>query len=217
MKFGVFIALVGAASAARGNWASAQAAAQAQAIANGQASAQAAAQAQAASHYAAPAATQYSCDCVAPLAGATLRGALDAGSRLPTPLGCNDGYGTLSAESAASETSIGAAQVAIPDKNIITDQAKVNEAVARGNRKSQTCQVAQRKFSIAGEISVTEKYNDSLKGDNTSESCGQGASQTRSRTQLLNAAGRAQIPVTTQCAPVQTCGCNVVPTSCNNH
>ena len=184
MKFSVLIALVGAATASRYGQ-------------NGPASCGSA-----------PAQpepeAEYSCDGQAPLRGHSLRGSLNAAARLASPAaGDADGsigYGTLSAENAASSTTIGASQVAIPDKNIITDQAKVNEAVSRGSRKSQTCQVAQRKFSINGDITVTEKYNDSLKGDNNSESCGQGASQTRSRTQLLSAGGSAQIPVTTQCA-----------------
>jgi hypothetical protein len=54
--------------------------------------------------------------------------------------------------------------------------------VSKGCSKEQNCQVAQRKFSIAGDITVTEKYNNSLKGEDVSEKCGQGASQTRSRT-----------------------------------
>lgn len=159
---------------------------------------------------AAPVAQEYTCDQAA-LPVPSLRGALDAGARLPQPGmgGCN-GYAVLSGESASSKTCIGAQQVAIPDKHLVTDQAKVNEGVNKGQKKSQTCQVAQRKFSIAGEVTVTEKYNDSMKGENTSETCGQGASQTRSRTQMLCGSAKAKIPVTTQCAEVPSapCMCN---------
>jgi len=184
MKFAVFIALVGAASAARYNNCGCAQPPQEK-----------------------PQAQEYNCDDQVALQANSLRGALDASAAIPQPgAGGCDGYGVLSSESAASRTCIGAAQVAIPDKNIITDQAKVQEAVSRGSRKSQTCQVAQRKFSIAGDITVTEKYNDNLKGDNTSESCGKGASQIRSRTQLISAGAKAKIPVTTTCAqPAPPC------------
>lgn len=184
MKFAVFIALVGAASAARRCGVP---------VPESQPSG-------------------YTCDDQNALRPNSLRGALDANANIPQPgAGGADGYGVLSSESASSRTCIGAAQVAIPDKNIITDQAKVQEAVSRGSRKSQTCQIAQRKFSISGDITVSEKYTDSLKGDNTSESCGKGASQIKSRTQLLNGGAKAKIPVTTTCAQPQPAPCSQPP------
>jgi len=109
-----------------------------------------------------------------------------------------DGYARLSSQSADASSSISASQITIPDKSFVTDQAKVHESVAKGERNSKTCKVAQRKFSINGEITVDEKYNDNLKGEETQKKCGQGASQTRSRTQLLNRCdgGNAQVPQT---------------------
>lgn len=155
---------------------------------------------------------QFTCDDQQALPLPAYSGQLDAASRLPQPgAGGCDGYGRLSSESAASKTTIGASQLTIPDKNIVTDQAKVHESVAKGERKAQTCQVARRKFSINGEITVDEKYNDNLKGDETSKKCGQGAAQTRSRTQVLNvcSGGNVQVPPTAQFIQrPSTCGCN---------
>jgi len=148
------------------------------------------------------------CGCSgAHLEAKTLRGSLDASARLAgSQAGC-DGYARLCNQSAGSNTEIGASQYTIPDKNIVTDQAKVSESVSRGGNKEQTCKMSQKKFQIGGEITVTEKYNDSLKGEQVSEKCGQGAAQTRSRTAVLDSCnGSADIPVTAQCAP--SCGCN---------
>jgi len=127
--------------------------------------------------------------------------------------GGSDGFAKLSSEASENQSSISASQITIPDKNFVTDQAKVHESVAKGDRKSQTCQVARRKFSINGEITVDEKYNDNLKGEETQKKCGQGASQTRSRTQLLNrcTGGGAQASQTRAlvCQNAQPCGpCN---------
>jgi hypothetical protein len=152
---------------------------------------------------------QFSCDDQSNLQlpaynGNNLKAQLGAGE------GCTDGYGKLSSESASSKTTIGASQITIPDKHIVTDQAKVHEEVAKGERQAQTCQVARRKFSISGEITVDEKYNDNLKGDDNSKKCGQGASQTRSRTQVLNVCtgGNASVPITAPCVARQaSCGC----------
>jgi hypothetical protein len=121
-------------------------------------------------------------------------------------------YGKLCSESAASKTEIGASNVVIPDKSTVTDQAKVTEDVSKGSSQAQTCQVAQRKFTIGGEITVTEKYNDSLKAENVAEKSGEGASQTKSRTHVLcNCQGKAEIPLTAACnygaAAGQSC-CN---------
>lgn len=95
----------------------------------------------------------------------------------------------------------------IPDKNLITDQAKVSEYSAKGSQQEKTCQVAERTFSIGGEITVTEKYNDQLKGQHVSDKKSQGASQSRSRTQLLsNCGGKADVPQTYQaCAVTPSC------------
>jgi len=135
-----------------------------------------------------------------------LRGNLNAGSRLAAATQ-DGGYGRLASENAASSTQIGASNIVIPDKNTVTDQAKVSEAVSKGNNKEQTCQVAQRKFTIGGEITVTEKYSDSLKAENVQEKCGEGASQTRSRTQVLDnmPQGAAGIPLTAQCGAAAGC------------
>lgn len=130
---------------------------------------------------------------------ARLSGALNANGRLAAA-SRGAGFGKLSAQSAASNTRIGASNIVIPDKNTITDTAKVSEAVSGGSSKEQTCQVAQRKFTIGGEITVTEQYNDSTKGEHTTQKNGEAASQTRSRTQVLdNCGGSAAIPVTAQC------------------
>jgi hypothetical protein len=117
--------------------------------------------------------------------GAALTSGLDAGARLSASQQASS-YGVLCSENASSNTQLGNSNIIIPDKNTVTDQAKVSEAVSRGSNKATSCQVAQRKFSIAGEIAVTEKYSDSTKGEDSQEKCGEGSSQTRSRTQVLN-------------------------------
>ena len=48
---------------------------------------------------------------------------------------------------------------------------------------------------------MTEKYTNQQKGESNSETCGEGASQTRSRVQVMNnCCGKAAIPVTANCA-----------------
>jgi len=130
-----------------------------------------------------------------------LSGALNAGNRLQANSanqGDHAGYARLATQSAGSSSTIGTSQMTIPDKHSVTDQAKVDEHAQNGSSQEQTCQVAQRKFTIGGEITVTEKYNDSLKSENASCRKGEGASQTRSRTQVSDSVcGSAQMPVTT--------------------
>jgi hypothetical protein len=82
----------------------------------------------------------------------------------------------LTSESAGSQTQIGAQNIVIPDKHTVTDQAKVSEACSRGSNQEQNCQVAKRDFTIQGNISVTEKYNDSSKGEHVASKEGSGAS-----------------------------------------
>lgn len=86
------------------------------------------------------------------------------------------GYAKLTSESAGSQTQIGAQNIVIPDKHTVTDQAKVSEACSRGSNQEQNCQVAKRDFDINGHISVTEKYNDSSKGEHVASKEGSGAS-----------------------------------------
>ena len=130
-----------------------------------------------------------------------LSGMLDASSRLPAASYGSDNYARLCTEAANSNTQISASQMTIPDKNTCTDQAKVSQAVSNGNTQEKNCEVAQRKFSIGGEITVTEKYTNQQKGESSSEQCGEGASQTRSRVQVMNnCCGKAAIPVTANCA-----------------
>ena len=112
------------------------------------------------------------------------------------------GFAKLSAESAASQTQIGAQNIIIPDKNTVTDQAKVSECCSKGDTAEQNCEVAKRVFDIAGSICVTEKYNDQSKGQHVASKSGEGASQTRSRTQVENntsAIGAGDIPCTCSC------------------
>ena len=71
----------------------------------------------------------------------------------------------------------------IPDKHTVTDQAKVSEAKSRGEKSAQDVEVAKRTFDICGQIIVSEKYNDSSKGEHCASKEGEGASQSRSRTQ----------------------------------
>ena len=130
-----------------------------------------------------------------------LSGALNAASRLPAASYGDDNYARLCTESANSNTQISASQYTIPDKNTITDQAKVSQAVSNGSNKEQNCEVASRTFDISGSISVQEKYTNQQRGESTSEQCGEGASQTRSRVQVSNnCCGKAAIPVTSNCA-----------------
>jgi len=112
-------------------------------------------------------------------------------------------YATLGSESAGSNTFIGAQQIAIPDKHTVTDQAKVSESSNRGSQQAQNCEVAKRTFDINGSICVTEKYNDSSKGQHSGCKEGSGASQTKSRTQVQNACADATIPCT--CGSARTC------------
>jgi hypothetical protein len=114
-------------------------------------------------------------------------------------------YAKLTAESAGSQTQIGAQQISIPDKCTVTDQAKVSEAQSKGSAQSQKCTVAKRTFDICGSISVEESYNDQSKSQHCAEKDGEGASQSRSRTQVQNnLCARADIPCT--CA-AGGCGC----------
>lgn len=77
------------------------------------------------------------CDAQGDLPLPAYSGSLDASGRLAQPgAGGADGYGSLSSENAASQQSIGASVLTIPDKNIVTDQAKVHESVAKGQRKA---------------------------------------------------------------------------------
>lgn len=149
-------------------------------------------------------APQYDCGCddaKLPLPSYAGSAGLDASNKLAQPgAGGSDGYARLSSQSASSRSSIGASQISVPDRNSVTDQAKVHESVAKGERRAQNCQVARRRFSINGEITVDEKYNDNLKGDDTQKKCGQGASQTRSRTQVLNACNAQAAAPITACA-----------------
>lgn len=93
-------------------------------------------------------------------------------------------YAKLTSESAGSNTNIGAQNIVIPDKHTVTDQAKVSESASRGSHQEQNCEVAKRTFDINGSICVSEKYNDSSKGQHSACKDGEGASQTRTRTQV---------------------------------
>ena len=93
-------------------------------------------------------------------------------------------YAKLTSESAGSNTNIGAQNIVIPDKHTVTDQAKVSESATRGSHQEQNCEVAKRTFDINGSICVSEKYNDSSKGQHSACKDGEGASQTRTRTQV---------------------------------
>lgn len=116
-------------------------------------------------------------------------------------------YAKLTSESAGSQTQIGAQNIVIPDKHTVTDQAKVSEAQSNGKAQSQKCQVAERTFEIAGSITVNESYNDKSKSEHCASKDGEGASQTRSRTQVQNnCCAQADIPCTCS-GPKKTCGC----------
>lgn len=121
-------------------------------------------------------------------------------------------YAKLTSESAGSNTNIGAQNIVIPDKHTVTDQAKVSESATRGSHQEQNCEVAKRTFDINGSICVSEKYNDSSKGQHSACKDGEGASQTRTRTQVQNnACAKADIPCTcaagSSCAaPLRSCG-----------
>ena len=129
-------------------------------------------------------------------ASAVLPGADRAGS-----------YAKLTAESAGSQTQIGAQQIVIPDKHTVTDQAKVSEAQSNGNAQSQKCSLSERTFDICGSITVAESYNDKTKSEHCASKNGEGASQSRARTQVQNnLCARADIPCT--CASgSKGCGC----------
>lgn len=113
-------------------------------------------------------------------------------------------FAALATESAGSATNIAAQQIVIPDRHTVTDQTKVSESCSRGSNSAQSCEIAKRTFDIAGSITVSEKYNDSSKGEESAQKEGEGASQTRSRSQVANnLCAKATIPCT--CAPA--CGC----------
>jgi hypothetical protein len=106
-------------------------------------------------------------------------------------------FAKLTSESAGSNTNIGAQNIVIPDKHTVTDQAKVSESASRGSHQEQNCEVAKRTFDINGSICVSEKYNDSSKGQHSACKDGEGASQTRTRTQVQNnLCAKADIPCT---------------------
>lgn len=121
-------------------------------------------------------------------------------------------YAKLTSESAGSNTNIGAQNIVIPDKHTVTDQAKVSESASRGSHNEQNCEVAKRTFDINGSICVSEKYNDSSKGQHSACKEGEGASQTRTRTQVQNnLCAKADIPCTcgagSSCAPLAKAVC----------
>ena len=106
-------------------------------------------------------------------------------------------YAKLTSESAGSQTQIGAQEIVIPDKHTVTDQAKVSEAQSNGQAQSEKCEVAERTFDISGSITVAESYNDKSKSQHCASKNGEGASQSRSRTQVQNnLCARADIPCT---------------------
>ena len=122
-------------------------------------------------------------------------------------------YAKLTSESAGSNTNIGAQNIVIPDKHTVTDQAKVSESATRGSHQEQNCEVAKRTFDINGSICVSEKYNDSSKGQHSACKDGEGASQTRTRTQVHNnACAKADIPCT--CAAGSSCGRPAISSNC---
>jgi hypothetical protein len=113
-------------------------------------------------------------------------------------------FAALASETAGSTTNIGAQQIVIPDRHTVTDQTKVSEYCAKGSNNAQSCEIAKRTFDIAGSITVSEKYNDSSKGENAENKDSEGASQTRSRSQVANnLCAKATIPCT--CACPATC------------
>jgi hypothetical protein len=113
-------------------------------------------------------------------------------------------FATLGSESAGSETRIGAQQIVIPDRHTVTDQTKVSESCSSGSNSASNVEVAKRTFDIAGSISVTENYQDKAEGQHAAQKEGEGASQTRSRSQVCNnVCAKAQIPCT--CAPSKGC------------
>ena len=119
-------------------------------------------------------------------------------------------FAKLTSESAGSNTNIGAQNIVIPDKHTVTDQAKVSESATKGSHQEQNCEVAKRTFDINGSICVSEKYNDSSKGQHSACKDGEGASQTRTRTQVQNnLCAKADIPCTcaagSSCAPIRQC------------
>ena len=120
-------------------------------------------------------------------------------------------YAALASESAGSSTNIAAQQIVIPDRQTVTDQTKVSESCERGSDQAQSCEVASRTFEIGGSITVKEKYNDSSKGEFSSQKEGEGASQSRSRSQVANnLCAKATIPCTcsSPCPPpAPVCGC----------
>lgn len=118
------------------------------------------------------------------------------------------GFAALASEHAGSETTIGAEQIVIPDKQSVTDQTKVSEYAAKGSNNAQSCEISKRTFDISGSISVSEKYNDSSKGENCENKDSEGASQTRSRSQVANnLCAKAVIPCTCSAA-APSCGCH---------
>jgi len=122
------------------------------------------------------------------------------------PASRSGSYAALASESAGSTTNIGAQQITIPDKFTVVDQTKVNESCSKGSSSDQSVEIAQRTFDIAGSITVKEKYNSSSKGEECASKEGEGASQTRSRSQVSNnLCAKATIPCTCACAPA--CGC----------
>ena len=151
------------------------------------------------------------CGCAGSAAGAARNGFNlgDQNAELPAAERAGS-FAKLTSESAGSQTQIGAQNIVIPDKHTVTDQAKVSEAQSRGSKQAQNCEVAKRTFDIQGSISVTEKYNDSSKGEHCASKEGEGASQTRSRTQVQNnLCARADIPCTCapSCAAAKICSC----------
>ena len=124
-------------------------------------------------------------------------------------LPCGGGIGSLVSIQAGSTTQIGAQNIVVPDKKTITDQAKVSKTQAQSKKQDQGCGVSKRSFSVKGGIKITQKGENTSKGESSAKQCGEDASQSKeSESVKSNNCAQASLPTTEgQVDYDQSCGC----------
>ena len=89
------------------------------------------------------------------------------------------GIGTLVTQAAGAETQIGAQKIVVPDKQTVTDQAKVSKTCSQTKKQDQGCAVSKRSFCVKGGIKIVQKGENSNKMEASASECGEEASQSK--------------------------------------
>ena len=125
--------------------------------------------------------------------GKGYRASLSRGASVP----CGGGVGTLTTQLAGSATSIGAQKIVVPDKQTVTDQAKVSKTCSQAKKQDQGCAVSKRSFTVNGGIKITQKGENTSKGASSASHCGEQASQSKETESVRsNTCAPASLPST---------------------